>query len=79
MGQAIKNVVRDNPKLGLRKLVHKVEEALPNSSWHPKRERLRSFLAEGGFKKRKKPLKPPLSAVNKAKRLAFAEKWLSGN
>jgi transposase len=34
-------------------------------------------LGENGFKRRLPHLKPPLSEVNKAKRLAFAQKWMT--
>lgn len=79
MGSVIKMVVAENPKLGLRKLTRKVQEALPVNSWHPKRECLRSYLAANSFEKRLPTLKPPLSLANMAKRLAFAKKWMEGN
>jgi transposase len=79
MGTVVKKIVTDNPKLGLKKLCAKIKEATPTSLWHPKKTCLQKFLSKSGFKKRHPSLKPPLSAANRAKRLAFAKKWMNGN
>ncbi len=60
MGTVIKKVVGDNQKLGLKKLCIKVKEALPDSSWYPKKTCLQNFLVKSGYSKRNPSLKPPL-------------------
>ena len=79
MVSVVKKVVGDNPKLGLTKLCAKVKEEAPNSSWHPKKTCLQSFLKKSGYKKRNPSLKPPLSEANREKRLLFAKKWMNDN
>ena len=55
-------------KGGLKKICATIKEATPKSSWH-------LFASEIRVQK----IKPPLSAANRAKRLAFAKKWMDGN
>jgi transposase len=79
MPAVIKKVIRDNPKLGVRKLVLKVKEAMPDSAWHTSRSCLHRYLVSEGYSKVKAKLKSSLTAETKAKRLAFARKWMEGD
>jgi transposase len=82
-GLKIKKITLENPKMGLSKLAQKIKSDVPNlqwydyiNTWYPKKDTLKRFLGESGFKRRLPYLKPPLNEVNKAKRLAFAKKWM---
>lgn len=72
----IKSAALANPKLGIRKLVQKVKELMPDQTWYPKKTCLAKFLRVNNYVKRRPCLKPVMTAPNKAKRLAFAKKWL---
>lgn len=76
MALVLKKLVGDNPKLGIRKLPQKLQEAMPGELWYPKKTCILKFLKVSGFKKQKPAMKPPLSEANKRKRLAFAKKWM---
>ena len=76
MGVAIKRVVADNPKLGLKGMAAKLKEIIPNEAWYPSYKTLGRYLKNNGKVKVKYQLKPPLSEGNKIKRLEFANTWL---
>ena len=77
MALVLKKVVGDNPKLGIRKIPQKLEEAMPNRSWYPKKTCVWKFLNVSGFKKMTSALKPQLTEATRRKRLDFAKKWMS--
>jgi transposase len=83
LGQQIKKMVVENPKLGLRKLATKLRLEHPEASWYPsvnirtpRKSSLGTFLSDNMWKKRNPTLVPPLSRANKAKRFAFTSEWL---
>ena len=57
-------------------LVQKVKELMPDQTWYPKKTCLAKVLSVNNYVKRRPCLKPVMTAPNKAKRLAFAKKWL---
>jgi transposase len=77
MALQLKKIVKEHPKLGIRKLTQKLREYMPNEQCYPSKSTIGVFLKRSNFKKIKPSLKPPLSRANKLKRLAFAKKWLS--
>lgn len=83
LGLKLKDLVLKNPKLGSRKLAQKLKDEAPNAKryiWgyirYPSASSILRFLKENGFKRRKAYLKPPLTEASRAKRLAFAQKWM---
>jgi transposase len=76
MALALKKVVQDNPKLGIRKFTQKLKEAMPGELWYPKTTCIAKFLKLSNFKKIKPVIKPPLTATNKRKRLTYCNLWL---
>lgn len=85
LGNVIKKMTRENPKLSLRKLATKIKLEHPVVGWYstinirtPSFNTLGRFLSDNNWKKRNPTLVPPLTRANKAKRLAFAKKWLDG-
>jgi transposase len=76
MGLAIKKVIRDNPKYGLRKVAGLVQFELPNQPWYPSYLTIGRFLKENNKVKKKHRLKPFINEKNRLKRLEFARKYV---
>ena len=73
----LKRLLLDDPKLSVRRVTAKLHQTIEDGSVRPSKDSVRRFLLENDFRNVVSELKPPLTAGNKLKRLAFARHWLT--
>ena len=73
---AIKEIVRENPAISVRKIPAVLKIKLPRETWLPKHSAVYKFLKKSNLSKRVPMLKCPISETNRKKRLEFANAWL---
>ena len=76
MGLTIKKLLNFYPTRGVRKLTAMLRFELPGLSWYPHFTTVHRFMVKNGFLKKKHSVKPPITEINRAKRLEFALKWI---
>ena len=79
VGLAIKQIVRVNPTVSLRKIPAILRNTLPNELWIPQYSAVYQFLKKTNISKKPLLLKCPISETNRKKRLEFAKTWLDKN
>ncbi len=79
VGLAIKQIVRENPIVSVRKIPAILQNLLPSELWIPKYSAVYQYLKKTGISKRTPLLKCPISETNRKKRLDFAKTWLDKN
>jgi transposase len=85
MGVVIKEIIRENNKLGVRAIPGKMRELLSGLPWfvyktltsrYPSKDTIWRFLKRNKYSKKGANLKAPLKQVHIIRRLEFAKKWL---
>lgn len=76
VGLAIKKMVLEHPRFGVRRFAQMLKKIFPDNSNLPSGNTIAKYLKENGLVKKKSWLKPFINETNRQKRLNFAEKWL---
>jgi transposase len=76
MGLKIKQIINEQPTIGLRGIVLRLCSELPAASGHPARQTVARYLKRQGYVKTNKWIKPLINETNRKKRLDFAKRWL---
>ena len=76
IGLEINKILLNPTQISVTAIPGTLAANLPDENWLPSRSTVYNFMKDNNMVKKAAHIKPPLSDVNKIKRLKFARKWL---